>query len=184
MDIPACSQDPEVGRTLLKTATRRRPESKLKCARVQADGRRLCMVSDSSRKGQSNAYMRHGAQGRRSGKVSREPIRTPLGAESGAGPSGGGARSAQSGAIGHPWRSRTSDSSSGGSEGPAWRVERDADSRAEAAREDPAHEDPARERLGGHEWEEATAPGLRVTALRHFILKLWREVTVDLKNKM
>ncbi|CAO2629360.1 hypothetical protein LEMLEM_LOCUS20455 [Lemmus lemmus] len=45
-------------------------------------------------------------------------------------------------------QSRTSDSSSGGSEGPAWRVERDADSRAEAARGDAGREDPARERLG------------------------------------
>lgn len=68
--------------------------------------------------------------------------------ESRAGSCGGGARSAQSGAIGHPWRSRTSDSSSGGSEGPAWRVGRDADSRAEAARVDPEREDLARERLG------------------------------------
>lgn len=114
--------------------------------------------------------MRPGARGRRSGKVSREPIRARQGAESRAEPSGGGARSAQSGAIGHPWRSRTSDSSSGGSEGPAWRVERDADSRAEAACGVAAREDPARERLrarvreGGGDWVAGDSAEVRARA--------------------
>lgn len=142
---------------------------------------------------QSNDYIRPRPRAPRSGKVSREPIGAVWGRGQRQGAGGlrrwGGARSAQSGAIGHPWQEphlgqqqrRPREGWCGaGLWGPVWRVGRDSETAGGGcARPDPAPADATRgsakvqaagEGLGTSVREEAAAatpgPGVVTAGLR------------------